>query len=384
MLGASALQRLYRAAITASEVSIDFEKNIALPSNDAVEEGYIGYLPGNELLKIVSVFDAEGDIMSLNKSVFFDNIRDYNPGSKINREISDTLSSGSGNDFIFRNNGVTVVAKSIKRTANKFRIQDFQVANGCQTSNILFNNREYVSEVSVPFRLIGTKDEDFIFSIISGTNKQNAVRPEQFWSLLPFMKNLEEVCRTEPDFRRIFLERRENQYRSENVERARIVQMQPLYKAITATLLAQPHKAARNYKSEIQERISELFEEGCDVRPAYAIAYLHYRLEFLWRNQRVPLGTKLYRFYIMDAVSRVILNDRDYLALGKKERVDYANDIVSFAATEEKLIAVVQFIAEKMEEQVIALGLADSREKLRDTIRSDQFAKSIRDQPVPV
>jgi hypothetical protein len=61
MIGASALQRLYRAAITASEVTIDFDKNIALPPNDAVEEGYIGYLPGIELLKIVSVVDADGD-----------------------------------------------------------------------------------------------------------------------------------------------------------------------------------------------------------------------------------------------------------------------------------------------------------------------------------
>jgi hypothetical protein len=37
-----------------------------------------------------------------------------------------------------------------------------------------------------------------------------------------------------------------------------------------------------------------------------------------------------------------------------------------------------------MEEQIVALGLADSREKLRDTIRSDQFAKTIREQAVPI
>lgn len=214
MLGAGALQRLYRAAVTASAVTVEFDKSITLPENESVEEGYIGYLPASQLLKIVSVVDQDGEILALNKSVFFDNIRDYNPGSRINKEVAESLAAGRGIDFIFRNNGVTVVAKSIKRTGNNFRIEDFQVVNGCQTSNIVYNNRERISDVNVPFRLIGTRNEDFIFSIISGTNKQNPVRDEQFWSLLPFMKNLEEFARSEPEGRRIYLERRENQYKS--------------------------------------------------------------------------------------------------------------------------------------------------------------------------
>ena len=138
-----------------------------------------------------------------------------------------------------------------KKTQNKIdinaaTIEDFQIVNGCQTSNVIFHNRDKIDGVHIPFRLIGTKDEDFIFSIISGTNKQNPVRDEQFWSLLPFMKNLEEFARKEVDQKHIHLERRENQYRSETIEKARIVQMQPFFKAATAMLMGLPHRAARN------------------------------------------------------------------------------------------------------------------------------------------
>jgi hypothetical protein len=192
------------------------------------------------------------------------------------------------------------------------------------------------------------------------------------------MKNLEEFARSEPEARRIYLERRENQYKVENVERARIVQMQPFYKAVTATLLALPHRAARNYKTEIKEKIDALFEETCDVRPAYAVAYLHYRLEFLWRNQKIGLGTKLYRFYIMDAVTRKVLGGRNFISLPKKDKVKFADDLVAFAASEEKMTQIVASLNQAMEEQIVALGLSDSREKLRDTIRSDTFARSIR------
>lgn len=154
--------------------------------------------------------------------------------------------------------------------------------------------------------------------------------------------------------------------------------MQPFYKAVTATLLALPHRAARNYKTDIKERIDDLFEESCDVRPAYAVAYLHYRLEFLWRNQKIELGTKLYRFYIMDAVTRKVLAGRNFMALPKKEKVKFADDLVAFAASEEKMGQVVSSLTQIMEEQITLLGLSDSRERLRDTIRSDTFAKSIR------
>jgi hypothetical protein len=383
LYGASQLQRLYRAASTASEVTLDFKKSVVLPKHDSVDEGYIGYLPASELLKIVSIYYEEGEISGINKSVFFDNIRDYNPNSKINKEICASLEKGEHENFVYRNNGITVVAKSIDRTGNNFTIEDFQVVNGCQTSNVIFHNRESIDGVHVPLRLIGTKDDEFIFSIISGTNKQNPVRDEQFWSLLPFMKNLEEYSRNISANKRVFLERRENQYRSETVERARIVQMQPFFKAVTASLLGSPHRAARNYKAEIGDNVEKLFSENEDVRPAYAAAFLHYRLEFMWRNQKIAAGTKIYRFYIMDAVARQVLGDRSFLKLSTKEKVKFADEVVKLASDEDRVAALVASVQRALDRHLNTLGAADAREKLRDTIRSDGFFQGVRGRYIP-
>ncbi len=383
MIGAGQLQRLYRAASTASDVTIEFDKAVVLPEHPSVEEGYIGYLPASELLKVISIYDDQGNITSIKRAIFHDNIRDFNPTSKINIEISSNLKAGEGENFVYRNNGITVVAKSIDRTGNKFTIEDYQIVNGCQTSNILFINRNTSDGVNVPFRLIGTKNEDFIFSIISGTNKQNQVRDEQFWSLLPFMKNLEEYSRNTEASQRIFLERRENQYRSESIERSRILQMQPLFKAVTAGLLGAPHRAARNYRNEIADKVTSVFGENSDVRPAYAAAYLHYRLEFLWRNQKIPAATKIYRYFIIDAVCRSFLGQKSFTSLPAKEIIKFSDDVVKMASDEAKLIARVNEVCAILDKRIADSGISDSRERLRDMIRSDTFAKEVRAQYTP-
>lgn len=378
MVGAAELQRLYRTAATATQVRIEFKDAMILPEHPSVDEAYIGFIPATEILEIITVSDPDGSPRSLNKSVFFDNIRDYNPNSKINKEISEGLVAGEQANFVYRNNGITVVAKSVDRTGNNFTIQDFQVVNGCQTSHVLFYNSERLENVRVPFRLIGTKDEDFIFSIISGTNKQNPVRNEQFWSLLPFMKNLEEYARRVGDDRYVYLERRENQYRNEAIERSRIVQMQPFYKGYTAAILGLPHRSARNYKAEIDQRSDIIFSEGVDVRPAYASAYLHYRLEFLWRNQKIPLETKLYRYYIMDAAARQILGGKKVIGLKSSKMGIFADHLTALAADERRMKALVTKVDQVIRKQIRNLGLKESaREKLRDAIRTESFALAV-------
>ncbi len=51
------------------------------------------------------------------------------------------------------NNGVTIIAKSVRQIGTKFVIQDFQVVNGCQTCHVLWSKREQLDDmVLVPLR----------------------------------------------------------------------------------------------------------------------------------------------------------------------------------------------------------------------------------------
>jgi hypothetical protein len=290
MVGASELQQWYRAATSSVEVEIDFPKNVVMPSNDHVEEAYIGYIDAANLLKLFLVKTENDKAANVNKAVFFDNIRDYDAKSKINLQIKESVRSDGGAEFVFRNNGITVVSKNIDRTGDRFKLEDFQIVNGCQTSNIIFDlvcgeegvetkgNVELAKAIQVPFRLIGSKDDDFVSSIIVGTNRQNPVRDEQFWALRPFMKSLEEYCRNLDQEEIILLERRDNQYRNQDIERTRIMQPSVLMKAVAACFLFQPQRAGRDYRGILSDYENKIFLEGQDVRIYHSVAYLYYRL----------------------------------------------------------------------------------------------------------
>ena len=236
MVGARELQQWYRAATSSVEVEIDFPRNVVMPNNQHVEEAYIGYLDAKNLLNLYAVKDPDGKVVAVNRAVFFDNIRDYDSKSKINIAIKESVRTGGGAEFVFRNNGITVVSKNIDRTGDKFRLEDFQIVNGCQTSNVIFDlvygdsdsggaaRDDLAQSIQVPFRLIGSRDDDFVSSIIVGTNRQNLVRDEQFWALRPFMKSFEEYCRNLDSEEIIYFERRDNQYRNQDIERTRIMQ----------------------------------------------------------------------------------------------------------------------------------------------------------------
>ena len=390
MVGARNLQQWYRAATTAIEVEIDFPRNVVMPSNEHVEEAYVGYIDADNLLKLYVSKDDEGGVVGINRMVFFDNIRDYDARSKINVSIKESVRSGGGAEFVFRNNGITVVSKNIDRTGDRFRLEDFQIVNGCQTSNVIFDlvygegedsevNETLRTAIQVPLRLIGSKDDDFVASIIVGTNRQNPVRDEQFWALRPFMKSFEEFCRSLDDEQIIYFERRENQYRNQDIERTRVMQPSVLMKAVAACLLFQPQRAARDYRGILSEYENVIFLDDQDVRIYHAVAYLYYRLEFLWRNQRIENGFKTFRYYILAGIGLRMTGAKDVFGMKKAKIANLSDLMVALAKDEEGLKQAVIDVVGVLEEQLASSNIS-TQERIRDTIRSESFALAFRDK----
>lgn len=386
-VGAADLQQYYRAATTSVEVEIDFTRNVVLPSNSHVEEAYIGYIDATNLLKLFTLRDQAGEVIGVNRSVFFDNIRDYDPRSKINIAVKENVRSHGGQDFVFRNNGITLVSKNIDRTGDRFRLEDFQIVNGCQTSNIIYDlvfgeddsapRPDLAGQLQVPLRLIGSKDDDFVSSIIIGTNRQNPVRDDQFWALRPFMKSFEEYCRNLDAEEVIYFERRDNQYRKSDIERTRVMQPSVVMKSVAACLLAQPHRAARDYRGIIAEYESSLFLDDHDVRIYHAVSYLYYRLEFLWRNQKISNDHKTFRYYILAGVALSESGGLDVFSLKKSRVAAIAQGIIKVAKDEERLKHLVEKAVSVVEERLRENGIV-TQEKIRDAIRSDTFANEFK------
>ncbi|WP_287215999.1 AIPR family protein [Mesorhizobium sp.] len=389
IVGALQLQQWYRAATTSVEAEIEFTKAVVMPKNKNVDEAYVGYLEAKQLVKLFTIVDDKGDVIGLNKSVFIDNIRDYDQKSKINQEIKASVLTSGGDDFAFRNNGVTVVSKSIDRTGDRFHLEDYQIVNGCQTSNIIYElifgdsksaaeSLELIDHIAVPFRLIGSKNDEFVASIIIGTNRQNPVKEEQFWALRPFLKSLEEYARSVDSEEVIYLERRENQYRGQQVERVRIIQPSSMMKALAAAIFFQPNRAARDYRGIMAEYDSKIFKDDHDVRIYHACCYLYYRIEFLWRNQRIDNKFKTFRFYIICAVGLIVTRGRDVFSMKKSEVEKTAQNLIGLSKDEEALKAVVFRSSAILEDKLKQFG-SQSQERVRDAIRSETISNEFRE-----
>lgn len=176
-LDARSLQRRYQGLKTGSERKFTFQNRVALPDIESVSESHLGYLPAKDLLALLA--DDDGNLAN---SVFYENVRDYQ-GAKnpVNAEIATTLNGDRRSQFPLMNNGITIIAKSVRQTGTKFVVHGYQVVNGCQTCNVLWAKKDELDgSVLVPLRLISTDNEDVIVDIIRATNRQTEVREEQF------------------------------------------------------------------------------------------------------------------------------------------------------------------------------------------------------------
>jgi AIPR protein len=372
VIGAKELQDSYRSATSSITGKIDIPNNTTLPAHPAVQEAFLGFVTAKQLVALVSDNSADAEIPRLNRGIFFDNVRDYDDASEINLSIIDQLKNGDSASFVFKNNGITVVAKDIKRVGNTFTLEDFQIVNGCQTTNILFKCRDHLEGVVVPFRLIGSNNPEFVSTIIIGTNKQNEVREDQFWSLLPFMKSLEEYCREQPEGSRIYLERRENQYRDATIERRRICKPRDLLKAIAAIYLYRPHRAARDYRGVSKEFSKDIFQPKHSVVPYHAAAFAAYKIDTVVRFGKIDKGLSIYKYYVLSAIGFKWSDGRDIFSLKPKEQEKVGSAIIELVSDENAIAQLFEEVSKSVGEWVADLKTID-REKLRDTIRTETF-----------
>jgi hypothetical protein len=222
------------------------------------------------------------------KGIFYDNVRDWQDFNPVNSEMRETLSSDSVRSrFALMNNGVTIIAKTLRSTANKFYMEDYQIVNGCQTSHVLHDQRLVLNDsVMVPLRLIATRDEDVIASIIKATNRQTEVREEQLLALSEFQKKLEAYFAAFDDSERLYYERRARQYNNvAGIEKTRIVTPGSLIRSFASMFLEEPHRATRSYRRILDRVGTDIFAPTDKLEPYYVAALAAYRLEYLFRNQ---------------------------------------------------------------------------------------------------
>lgn len=306
ILGASELGKLYRKTKNPIASTFIFSNKVTLPEIEGVDQAYYGVLPFSEFSKIL--IDENGHI----QSIFDDNVRDFQGVSNpVNKSISETLLSENNSLFSVLNNGVAIVASSIKTSGNTFTISDYQIVNGCQTSNVLYESREIdrIEDIVVPLRLIVTKDEDVKSKITVSTNNQTAIKKEQLAAMSDFQKNLEHYYSAIEGDGRLYYERRAKQYNSDrNVVKRRIITVPNQIKSYSAMFNKNPHLVTSyfgNLVNSIGEKGSKIFEEDHQFAPYYLAGLAFYRLESLFNNGDLDKRYRKIKFFIIMLVPMI-------------------------------------------------------------------------------
>lgn len=315
-IDAEKLKSTYRELRHRVEKSVQFEKHTILPKIDRAEEAYLGILPLDEFLKLIT--DEDGEIQ---KSLFYDNVRDFQGDNQVNSEIAETLKNPmTSGGFGILNNGVTIVAKSILKVGASFNVSDYQIVNGCQTSHVCHINRASIGpNVFVPIKLIVTSDAELANQIIKATNRQTEVKLEAFESLSPFHRTLEEFYASfagDP-LRRLYYERRSKQYANTPVKPTSIITLAGQAQSYLGMFLNEPHSTHRYYGEILQSYRDRLFVGSHSPHLYYSSGLSLSRIDEFFRNGDLPKRFKRFKHHLL-LLFRVAVSKRNVVQLQGK------------------------------------------------------------------
>ena len=261
---------------------------------------------------------------------------------------------------------------------DQFQIEDFQIVNGCQTTNVLFDQKDDAGkDIFVPLRVISTQDENVVKSIIRGTNRQTKVEEDQFFALTDFAEQLEDYFETIPEINRVYYERRSGQYIRRAVQNTRIVPHRNLVKYVASMFAEIPHQASRRYTTLRESVGKEIFAKGHKLDPYYVSAFAAYKLDVAFRTGRIEASMKPARLHILLAM-RYLSNPKPMPYMNGKAMEDYCAVITKKLwdnTTADELCANAASVAEDVADA--NFPRSPEGEFQRDDIRSQSFTDKL-------
>lgn len=381
VLGRDYIIDAYNEIKNSISVQINLKNCVTLDRIEKVKETYIGYLTGDDYLKIIC--DSNGDIR---RRIFYENVRDYQgTENSVNKEIRATITGKqTRGQFILLNNGVTIITKSVTSLgANIYELSDFQIVNGCQTSNEIYNCKEYASDIFVPIKIIYTTDTEIISSIVKATNRQSPVPEEAFVALSKYHKELQllfsEYSKDMP--LEMFYERRsgEEDDIKEKKGAYQIVTLHGLIRSFESVYFQNPNIVyGTNPANILKSQKERLFCKSHKPDSYYVAAYLFVKFVSMQQRELFSKHDYVLRFYVI-MVARILM-----------VKTMQVPDLSSGAIDKEnkKVIAVLKnddnadsYFVEAKKIIVSTLKEKEYSDKKRyDVLRSTEFCRKVKEK----
>ena len=329
--GSREITNAYRKLKNPITATFIFSNKATLDTIEGIDQSYYGIIPFKEFKKII--VDDNDNI----HSVFNDNVRDFQGATTtVNRNINEALLEDNPFLFSVLNNGITIVASKIKTSANTFTIEDYQIVNGCQTSNVLFEHRNNskLDDLNIPLRLISTNDEDIKSKITVSTNNQTAIKAEQLTAMSIFQKDLESYYSTlniDNDGGKLYYERRSKQYNGANVIKRRVITIPNQIKSFSAMFHQNPDKVTSFYGTIVKDiggTSSSIFKDEDKLSAYYLAGLAYYRLDSLFLNGTIPSNYKKIKYFLLMLFLMYASINIKRPKLNSKQMDSYCNEII--------------------------------------------------------
>jgi len=149
---------------------------------------------------------------------------------------------------------------------DSIKLDGYQIVNGAQTSHVLHRKRDLLQGVSLPVKVVVTRDESLKDEIIRGANTQSPVDDFDFLSRVPGVRALEAAFRaiSAGDPTKLWMQRRRGERLYDRYyEAIRIVTPRQLMEAFASTILGRPHAVHANASDFLQQvKCEEIFHPG--------------------------------------------------------------------------------------------------------------------------
>lgn len=288
--------------------NFDMEKKVTFPQIEGVTQAYIGFVKCKDFLKILQ--DSDGNMLT---NIFEDNVRDFQGYNIINQEIQATIRDKVDQArFAILNNGITIVAKNIKVTGDNVELFDYQIVNGCQTSYVLFDNKESLLDNSyIVIKIIEVKDEAISDRVIFTTNRQTEVKSEAFVATKKFHKELQDFYNSIEQEYRLYYERRSKQYDlSDKVSKNKVVTLTTQIVSYISMFLNEPHSTHRYYGELLESYKNKLFLETDAHELYYISAYFNYYLDCKFKSGNIDKKYKKFKYHLMCGMKGLLVGSQ--------------------------------------------------------------------------
>jgi hypothetical protein len=311
---------------------------------DKVDNSCIAVCYGTELLKMLKTDSDE-----IRKSLFDDNVRDYQGENAVNSEIYSTIQR-EPSKFILFNNGITIVCDEFKTSTKKITIKNPMIVNGCQTSHVIFNAYKKgldISKIPINIKVIWTRDINITNDVVRSTNRQSQVLEESFETTKPFHQRLEEFFNAySSQVVKLYYERRSKQYRHlHTVKNTEIINLQVLLHSFVGMMLNSPHMVKNSTLAMLKDLKGSIFLESQSYLPYYTSSLTFYQMERLFRSGFLSKEMRSYKPHLLmifrEAVAGTLppINDQKLID-------DHAKKILEVVSSEESCKSYFKKVAE--------------------------------------